>query len=53
MPTFKDRTGEVKKMNCGMNATIIEYVNSHDITIKFEDGEILKHKFYGDFKNGR
>ena len=53
MPTFKDRTGEVKKMNCGMNATIIEYVNSHDITIKFEDGEILKHKFYGDFKNGK
>ena len=46
------RLGESKKMNCGMTATIIEYRNSHDIDIQFEDGIIAKNKYYCDFKNG-
>lgn len=53
MPAFKDRTGETKKMNCGMNATITEYVNSHCITIRFEDGTVVSNRFYGDFSKGK
>lgn len=53
MPSFNNRTGETRIMNCGMQATIINYKNSHDISIKFEDGTILEHKYYGDFKNGK
>lgn len=46
------RIGETIKQNCGLNATIIEYFNSHNITIKFEDDEIFKKKYYSDFKKG-
>ena len=46
------RIGETRVMNCGMKATIIEYNEAHDITICFEDGLILYHKYYTDFKNG-
>ena len=40
------RLGETKMMNCGKEATIIEYNSSHDITIKFEDDTVAKHKYY-------
>ena len=53
MPSLKDRTGETKCMNCGMQATIVQYTNSHDITVQFEDGTILEHKYYGDFQKGK
>lgn len=46
------RLGETKMMNCGKNATIIEYNDAHDMTIKFEDGAIVKHKYYTDFAKG-
>ena len=46
------RIGECRKMNCGMNATIIEYRNCTDIDIQFEDGAIVCHKLYTNFKNG-
>lgn len=48
----ESRTGETKMMNCGMNATIINYNKAHDIDIQFEDGIVLKHKSYTSFKNG-
>lgn len=47
-----DRLKETKVMNCGMKATIIEYIDSHNITIKFEDGYIAKNKNYRNFKSG-
>ena len=46
------RLGETKIMKCGKKATIIKYNNAHDLTIKFEDGVIVKHKYYTDFANG-
>ncbi len=46
------RLGETKMMNCGKKATIIEYNNAHNLTIKFEDGKVVKHKYYVDFQNG-
>lgn len=47
-----DRTGERRKMNCGMCAEIIEYKHCRDITIKFDDGTILEHKRYEFFVKG-
>lgn len=46
------RVGEVKTMNCGETAEIIEYYNSHNITIKFADGFIRRGVYYTDFKRG-
>ena len=40
----KQKIGEKKMMNCGMEATIIAYKNSKDISVKFEDGTIVEHK---------
>ena len=53
MPTLKDRTGEIRVMRCGMKATIIKYVNSHNITVQSEDGIIIEHRYYGDFEKGK
>lgn len=53
MPTFKDRTGETRIMRCGMKATIIKYVNSHNITVQFQDGTVIENRFYGDFEKGK
>ena len=50
---FKEREGMSLTMNCGMKATIIEYHNSHDIDIQFEDGTIAKHRNFGSFKKGQ
>ena len=49
---YRNRIGETRRMNCGLNATIIEYRNSCDIVIEFE-GEIRReHIRYDAFKNG-
>ena len=48
-----DRLGEIRMMNCGMRATIIIYRGYNDIDIRFEDGTILKHKQYNNFKRGK
>lgn len=39
-------------MNCKMKATIIDYINVHNITIQFEDGTILYERYYSAFKSG-
>ena len=46
------RLGEVRRMNNGMAATLIQYNNCTDITVKFEDGAIVPHRNYYDFKAG-
>lgn len=48
-----DRTGETVVAGCGMKMTIVKYINSGDITVKFEDGTIVQHKQYTHFKNGK
>lgn len=52
MGKIKDKTGERKVMNCGLEAEIINYVNKNNITIKFENGKIIKGITYEKFKNG-
>ena len=47
-----DRLGETRMMNCGMEATIIQYKNAMDIDVLFEDGSVVEHKAYGNFKRG-
>ena len=48
----KDRLGETRMMNCGMKATIIRYGGYNDIDIRFEDGKVVVHKKYDQFKKG-
>ena len=52
MPAFKDRTGEVLKMNNDLMATIISYRGSMDIDIEFENGVIVRNRTYGSFLRG-
>ena len=47
-----DRTGEKGMMNCGLEATIIRYGGSHDIDVKFEDGQVVYHRDYSSFQKG-
>ena len=44
--------GETRMMNCGMKATIIRYGGCNDIDVRFEDGTIVKHRTYDQFKKG-
>lgn len=46
-----NRVGEQKKNNYGSLMTIVEYKNSKDITVEFEDGYRVKAQ-YGQFKKG-
>lgn len=46
------RLGERQMMSCGMQATIITYRNSDDITIRFEDGSIKTNVQYRHFIRG-
>jgi len=49
---MKNRVGESRKMNNGLMATIIEYRGSLDIDIQFENGQTVRNRTYGNFKNG-
>ena len=51
-PNVKDRLGEARMMNCGMEATIIRYGTCADIDVRFEDGTVAVHKAYDAFKKG-
>lgn len=46
------RIGTSNVMHCGKRATIIEYRNSCDMDIKFEDGTIRERVRYDAFKAG-
>lgn len=52
-PNFKaTRLGETRMMKCGMKATIIRYGKYTDIDVRFEDGTIIEHRQYIQFKKG-
>ena len=48
----KNRLGETRMMNCGVEATIIRYGTCADIDVRFEDGTVAVHKTYNAFKKG-
>ena len=50
--TFANRLDETRMMNCGMKATIIRYGKYTDIDVRFEDGTIIEHRQYIQFKKG-
>lgn len=45
--------GLTNKMNCGMNCTIIDFRNTKDIDVQFEDGNIIKNRNYYCFLKGK
>ena len=51
--TIQDRIGETNTANNGLKMTIIAYRSATDIDIQFEDGSIVEHKQYTNFKNGQ
>ena len=51
-PNIKaSRFDETRMMSCGIEATIIRYGGATDIDVRFEDGTVVEHKAYGEFKN--
>lgn len=48
-----NRIGEIRRMNCGLYATIISYTHARNIDIQFENNEIVKNKQYYNFKKGK
>ena len=52
MQKIKDRTGEKRMMNCGLEATIIRYGGYMDIDVQFEDGQVVCYRAYTAFKKG-
>lgn len=52
-PAKKSYVGQVKKMNNGHTATIIEDFGCNDITVQFDDGLIRKHCRRDKFKEGK
>lgn len=52
MGNFIDRTGEVNKANNGLMMKIIACRSADDIDIEFEDGFVVYHKNYANFKKG-
>ena len=47
-----DRTGEVAYNTNGEKMVIVRFGGAKDIDIQFEDGSIVEHKAYSNFKNG-
>lgn len=46
------RIGESRMQKCGQAATIIDYTGALNITVRFEDGTVVKKKQYGNFLKG-
>lgn len=53
MSRLKDRTGETNIAKCGLKMTIIVYRNGDDIDVQFENGIIVKHRNYCNFRKGK
>ena len=53
MSKKEDRLGEFGYNNNGERMTIVRYGNAKDIDIQFDDGTIVEHKQYDNFKNGK
>ena len=52
-PIFKNRLGATNTASNGQKMTIIKYNGLYDINIKFEDGTIVEHKTFSNFKRGK
>ena len=50
--SVENRLDETQMMKCGMKATIIRYNGVRDIDVRFEDGTVVEHKTYDNFKRG-
>lgn len=52
-PSLKDTSiiGLTLKMNCGLVATVVEDKGASNITVKFENGDIIEKRSRRDFKN--
>lgn len=48
-----DRLNETRVNNDGEEMKIIRYGNYDDIDIQFDDGTVIEHRTYGDFKKGK
>ena len=48
----KERIGEIKYNNHGLRMRIIEYRNTSDIDVIFDDGTVREHVSYGSFVRG-
>ncbi len=46
------RLGERNISLNGLEMELVKYINSHDIDVQFEDGTIVYHKGYMNFKKG-
>lgn len=49
----KKHIGEVTTASNGQAMTIIEWTGTYNISVKFEDGTIVKNKQYSSFKEGK
>lgn len=46
------RLGETKQMHCGLTGTIVAYRDSHDVDVKFPNGEVATQRTYRSFQLG-
>ena len=53
MAEKKDRINEIGYNNNGERMTIVRYGNKNDIDVQFEDGTIVEHRVYCNFKKGK
>lgn len=47
------RLGERRMMNCGKEAVIITYRKSIDLDVRFDDGVVVEHRTYHEYKHGK
>ena len=50
--TASKRIGEIAYNNCGERMTIVEYNDSDNVTVQFDNGLCVKSIQYGNFKRG-
>lgn len=48
----KNRIGEQNRNSLGLLMTIIRYINSKDLDVQFENGTVIHHRTYTEFKMG-
>lgn len=49
----KERIGEKKMSNCGLEMEVVGYRNMDDLDVQFEDGTIMKNQKYKSFQEGQ
>ena len=52
-PKLQSYVGRTEKMNCGLNATVIDDFGCNNITVQFEDGFIKKNCRRDKFREGK